>query len=186
MVRHLSPHPSLKRPQQPLSAAHLLQVAPVAAALAVAEKGFFGWLKSLFGVAELTAPAPAQPAPVVAKEATKEARGEQRRDGRGGRGGRNNSEGRGSREGGRSVRGGRDGESRGERNGARGEGRNTEGRSESRAVEGRGENRGEGAQGERRSGGRGEGRNGGRRDNRRDAAPTDELGNNTPGPGVEQ
>ena len=157
-------------------------IAPVVAkAKAVpAEKGFFGWLKNLFGVAELTAPAPAQPAPVVAKEATKEARGEQRRDGRGGRGGRNSSEGRGSREGGRNVRGGRDGESRGERNGGRGEGRSTEGRGESRAVEGRGESRGEGAQGERRSGGRGEGRNSGRRDNRRDAAPTDELGNNTP------
>jgi ribonuclease E len=157
-------------------------VAPVVAkAMAIpAEKGFFGWLKNLFGVAELTAPAPAQPAPVVTKEASKEARGEQRRDGRGGRSGRNSSEGRGSREGGRNVRGGRDGESRGERNGARGEGRSTEGRGESRALEGRSENRGEGAQGERRSGGRGEGRNSGRRDNRRDAAPTDELGNNTP------
>jgi ribonuclease E len=169
---------------KPAAAAQAAVAAPaataapvVAKAAAPAEKGFFGWLKNLFGVAELTAPAPVQPAPVVAKEETKEARGEQRRDGRGGRGGRNGSESRGSREGGRNNRGG---EGRGERNGARGEGRGTEVRSESRPVEGRSENRGDGASGERRSGGRGEGRNGGRRDNRREAAPTDELGNSAP------
>ena len=160
-------------------------IAPVVAkAMAVpVEKGFFGWLKNLFGVAELTAPAPAPAAPAAAKEEAKEARSEQRRDGRGGRSGRN-AEGRGAREGGRNGRGGRDGEGRSERNGARGEGRSTEGRGESRAVEGRGDSRGEGAQGERRVSGRGEGRNSGRRDNRRDAAPTEELGNSAPSQGA--
>ncbi|AOW14265.1 ribonuclease E [Hydrogenophaga crassostreae] len=150
-------------------------VAPIAKAPAVlAEKGFFGWLKTLFGVAELTAPAPVQPTKDTVKEEPKEARGEQRRDGRGGRGGRN-SEGRGSRDGGRNARGGEGrSERNSDRNGARVDGRNAENRGEPRPVEGRGES----AQGDRRSGGRGEGRNGGRRDNRREMPQADEANNN--------
>ena len=160
--------------------------APLSAALAVAEKGFFGWLKSLFGAPETSAPASVAPpaAPATAKTESREGRGDsQRREGRGGRGSRNGSgEVRGGRDGNRNSR---NGEGRGDRNGAR-----TEGRQEDR-VEGRpGESRGEGRDtregrepregregresrgGDRRSeGGRGEGRQGGRRDGRRDAQP---------------
>jgi ribonuclease E len=157
-------------------------IAPVVAkAKAVpAEKGFFGWLKNLFGVAELTAPVTAAP---VEKPAVKEeARTEQRRDGRGARGGRNGSEGRNNREGGReggreSGRNGRGSEGRGGRDGVRGEDR-AEGRSgEGRQVEGRGEGR-QGS--ERRSEGRAEGRNGGRRDQRREV-PASAEGSNANG-----
>jgi ribonuclease E len=163
---------AMPKPEPVVKAAE--PAAPIAKAPpAPAEKGFFGWLKSLFGVAELTAPAPAQPAKVAPKEENKEARSEQRREGRSGRGTRNGAEGRGNREGGRN---GRNGEGRNERNGNRTEGRN----GEARPVE----NRGEAAQGERRSGGRGEGRNGGRRDNRREAAPSEELGSNAPVQGL--
>ncbi|CAN7159338.1 Rne/Rng family ribonuclease [Polaromonas sp. LjRoot131] len=115
--------------------------APVAAAAApAAEKGFFGWIKGLFGGAEAPAPAPA------AREVKKDERGEGRRDGRG-------AEGRGGERGERSDRGGERGGRDGRRGGrgrseGRGEGRGAEGRSEAR-PEGRGE-RGEGRGGERR------------------------------------
>lgn len=116
--------------------------APVAAAPA-AEKGFFGWIKGLFGGAEAPAPAPA------AKEVKKDERGEGRREGRGG-------EGRGGERGERSDRGGERGGRDGRRGGrgrseGRGEGRGAEGRGEGREArpEGRGE-RGEGRGGERR------------------------------------
>jgi len=137
-------------------------MAPAPVAPAPAEKGFFGWLKSLFGAE----PAPAKPAaaPAVATPAAKpgaredrpEGRREGGRDGRG-RGGRNGAEGRGQRE-------GREG---GARNGGRGgEGRPVEARAEGGRVEGRNEPRGEGRRGEARGGeGRGEGRN----DNRNEA-----------------
>lgn len=111
-----------------------------AAAAPAAEKGFFGWIKGLFGGAEAPAPAPA------AKEVKKDERGEGRRDGRG-------AEGRGGERGERSDRGGERGGRDGRRGGrgrseGRGEGRGAEGRSEAR-PEGRGE-RGEGRGGERR------------------------------------
>jgi ribonuclease E len=152
----------------PVVAEPLAASQPVKAA-APAEKGFFGWLKGLFGGAPAAAPAPvAEPAKPA--KAGGEARTEGRRDGgrdgrgRGGRGerqagqeGRAPREGREPREGGRNG-GGRDATRGGE---ARGEGR----------AEGRGEGRGEGRDANRPP--RGEGRNGGRRDNRREGAPAE-------------
>ena len=129
----------------PVAALPVQQSAPAPAA--PAEKGFFGWLKGLFGGSEASPSAPAAAAAVSAKP------GE--RMGEGGRDGRDNRSGeRGGRDGRRGGRGrnsseGRSGtEARTER-GA--EGRN-EGRSENRAdgrVENRGESRGEG-RGDRR------------------------------------
>lgn len=135
------------------SPAVVAEPAPARAA-ATAEKGFFGWLKSLFGVAPAAAPVASTPAPTAA-EAPKTDRGDGKsaRDGRG-RGGRN-GEGRGDRgerQGNRPARG----ENRGERTEVQGRG-NGEGR--------RGDNRTEGRSGERVEA---QGRNGGRRDNRRD------------------
>lgn len=117
---------------------------PAPAVAAPAEKGFFGWIKSLFGGAEAPAPAP------VAKEVKKDERGEGRREGRDGRG-----DGRGER----SDRGGE----RGGRRGGRG-------RSEGRGGEGRGENR-EGREPRPEGQGRGEGRNEGRGGERRERNP---------------
>jgi len=148
----------------------------VPAAPAPAEKGFFGWLKGLFGAE----PAPVKPAatPAVATPAAKAGAREERaeggrreggRDGRS-RGGRGGAEGRGSREG---REGGRNG-------GRGGEGRPVEARAEGGRVEGRNEQRGEGRRGEGRGEGRnenrgegrneprGEGRGEGRQGNRRD------------------
>ena len=135
----------------------------VPAAPAPAEKGFFGWLKSLFGAE----PAPVKPAATpatapAAKSGAREERAEggRREGGRDGRsrGGRGGAEGRGSRE-------GREG---GGRNGGRGgEGRAVEARTEGGRVEGRNEqSRGEGRRGEGRSDGRNENRSEGRSDNR--------------------
>ncbi len=147
--------------------------AHVAKAPAPAEKGFFGWLKSLFGGSEApVAVTPPAAAPVVLPGAREE-RPEGRRDGRDsrGRGGRSSSEGRAPREG----REGREGS----RNARSPEGRNVEGRSEGRDTRegGRsGDRRGEGrveGRGEGRSEARTDGRNGARRDNRRDAAPVE-------------
>ena len=176
------------RPEAPVAApvAVVSPAAPVAKVAAPAEKGFFGWLKSLFGSAPdtpATTEKPATPAP--AKTAEREARGDGRRDGGRdggrdgrGRGGRNGSgsgepraprEGREPREGGRNA--GRGGEGRGPdtRNA---EGRGGEGRDAGRRGEARGDNRGD-QRGENRGDNRGESRQGGRRDNRRDAAPVD-------------
>ena len=170
-----APKPEAPAPAPAVSAP--VQAAPLSAALAVAEKGFFGWLKSLFGVPDATtsAPkaAPAAVAPATAKAEIREGRGDQqRREGRGGRGGRNASgEGRNGRDGNRS---GRSGDGRGDRSGTRVEGRNEE-RIEGRQGETRAEGREgreprEGRGGERRGeGSRGEGRQGGRRDGRRDS-----------------
>ncbi len=147
--------------------------APVAApvAAAPAEKGFFGWLKSLFGGVDAppVAPKPAVAAPAAAKPGAREERADGRgpreggreggRDGRS-RGGRGGAEGRGSREGGREGgRGGRDGA----REGRPVEGREprAEGRVEGR-PEGRPEGRGDGRRGEGRSEARGEPRAEGR------------------------
>ena len=160
--------------------------APVAApaTTAPAEKGFFGWLKSLFGGGDAPTPAP-QPAvnAPAAKPGAREERADGRADGRGpreggrdggrdGRGRRGGAEGRGQREGGREGgRGGREGGREGrpvEGREPRGEGRvegrpegRPEGRGEGRRGEGRGEPRGEGrseTRGEPRAEGRGEGR----------------------------
>jgi ribonuclease E len=94
------------------------------------EKGFFGWIKSLFGGAETPAAAPA------AVEVKKDERGEGRREARP----EGRPEGRGERSD-RGERGGRDG-----RRGGRGRG---EGRGEG-GAEARGDNRSEGRGGERR------------------------------------
>jgi ribonuclease E len=140
--------------------------APVAKA--PAEKGFFGFIKSLFGAAPAPAPAVAKPA---APEANKAERADGNtkgaRDGRG-RGGRN-GEGRGER-----VEGqGRNGERRDGNRPPRGEGRGerVEGQGRNggeRRNENRGEGRGERVEGQGRNGGQ---RRDGRRDNRSDAAP---------------
>ncbi|MEO8387446.1 ribonuclease E/G, partial [Polaromonas sp.] len=123
---------------------------PAPAAPAPAEKGFFGWIKSLFGAAEAPAPAPA------AKEVKKDERGEGRREGR--------PDGRGER----SERGGE----RGGREGRRGGRGRSEGRGEGRGGEGRGENReGREARPEGRGEGRPEGRNEGRGGERRERNP---------------
>ena len=150
---------------------------PVPAAPAPAEKGFFGWLKSLFGAE----PAPvAKPAasPAVATPAAKAGGRDERpeggrrdggRDGRG-RGGRGGSEGRGSRdnrEGGRNG-GGRNGEGRAAE--TRAENGRVEGRNEQRTEGRRNDNRGEG-RGEQRGEGRGERQAGNRRENGRREAP---------------
>ncbi|MDP2408415.1 MAG: Rne/Rng family ribonuclease [Hydrogenophaga sp.] len=173
---------AVPKPQAPVATPVVAPVAaaPVAKVAAPAEKGFFGWLKSLFGGGE--APAVTAP-PTVAPTAKTGDRSEQRPDGRReggrdnrGRGGRNGNESRAPRE-------GREGRDAG-RNTRGGEGRNVEGRPEgrenrevregARRNEGRAEGRGE-TRGESRGESRGEPRNGGRRDNRRDAAPVDQT-----------
>jgi len=126
------------KPEPAPQAAHKPQArtAPAVAA-APAEKGFFGWIKGLFGGSEAPAPAP------VAKEVKKDERGEGRREGRG--------DGRGERSDRGGERGGRDGR------------RGSRGRSEGRGGEGRGENR-EPREPRPEGQGRGEGRGGERRE----------------------
>ncbi|MES2361771.1 MAG: Rne/Rng family ribonuclease [Pseudomonadota bacterium] len=112
--------------------------APVAAA-APAEKGFFGWIKSLFGGAQTPAAAPAKE--VKKEERSSEARRDGRAEGRPeGRGGERSDRG--------GERGGRDGRRGGRGRSDRGEGRGDGGR-DGRA-EGRAEGRNEGRGGERR------------------------------------
>lgn len=149
-----APKPEAVAPAPVVASPAVVAKPAPARAAATAEKGFFGWLKSLFGVAPAAAPVASTPAPTAA-EAPKTDRGDGKsaRDGRG-RGGRN-GEGRGDRgerQGNRPARG----ENRGERTEVQGRG-NGEGR--------RGDNRTEGRSGERVEA---QGRNGGRRDNRRD------------------
>lgn len=149
--------------------------APVAAtpapAAAPAEKGFFGWLKGLFGGGGQPAPAPAPvvPAPAAPAPAAKDERdGAGRRGGRGGRGGR--GERGGERGGERDNAAGRDAQARGEGrpNGQRAPQPGGEG--SQRRGEGRGEGRGDG-RGDGRSENRGEGRAEGRGDGRQDGRP---------------
>ncbi|MES2413180.1 MAG: Rne/Rng family ribonuclease [Pseudomonadota bacterium] len=160
-----------------------------AAAPAPAEKGFFGWIKSLFGASEEAAPAaPATPAKTGERsaEGRRDGRSEGRsgergerggRDGR--RGGRNRGEGRGEgREGGRNERGER-GERResGRPEGARQERPAGEPRAEgTQRPEGRNENR-EGREPreprEPREGGRNRRERGGDRAERGDRVPRD-------------
>ena len=127
--------PPKPAPVAPVAAKAPVPVPPVQApAPAAAEKGLFGWIKSLFGAAETAAPAPAGTA--VSKDAKKDLLpGDAPREGRPG-------EARGEQRperGGRTERGGRDGR--------RGSSR---GRSEGAAPEGRFETRPEGRGGERR------------------------------------
>ncbi len=128
------------KPEPVPQAAHKPQArtAPAAPA-APAEKGFFGWIKGLFGGAEAPAPAPA------AKEVKKDERGEGRREGR--------TDGRGERSDRGGERGGRDGRrggrGRSEGRGGEGRGENREGR-EPREPRPEGQARGEGRGGERR------------------------------------
>ena len=97
------------RAAAPVAAPAVVAKAPVAAP---AETGFFGWVKSLFGITPAAAPTPAPAAPEV-KEARRDGRPE-RTEGRGERGGEGRGErGDGNRRGGRGGRG-RDGE-RGDR-----------------------------------------------------------------------
>ena len=155
---------------------------PATAAPAPAEKGFFGWLKNLFGGNEVATPAPTR-TPVVVPAATAESRGtradeprtdEARRDSRGGRGGRGGSDNRGGRDGGRNSRG--EGRSEGRNVESRGDNRNAEGRSDTREPRGevrsepRGEGRNDGRSIEARNGnGNGERRNDNRTDGRIEA-----------------
>ncbi len=186
------PKPQAAAPAQSPPAPVAPAPLPAAAAPAPAEKGFFGWLKSVFGGNEPAAPAPTRTtaaAPAASAELRETRPGEARRDSRGGRGSRGGSENRGGRDGGRNARGegrgdGRNAEGRidareprGEaREEVRSEGRSSEGRSsEARNGERRGDNRSEGrteGRSENRGESRGEGRNGSRRDGRRDT-PTD-------------
>ncbi len=179
---------AMPKPQAAAPAAAVAAPAPAVASVAAApaEKGFFGWLKGLFGVNEPAAPATVRvpaAAPTAASNETREARsGEARRDGgRGGRGSRGGSDSRGGRDGGRGVRGEGRADSRGTE--GRSETREPrepresrgEGRVEGRSGERRNDNRGEG-RGENRGESRGEGRNGARRDGRRDAPVNAEVG----------
>ena len=169
-------------PATPSAAARPEPAAPVAAAPEPAEKGFFGWIKDLFGGPETPAPAPA-PAPVT--EVKPEERGtDVRRDARGERGERTERGGRDGRRGGRGRTEGRAeprAEGRGDgRSDGRGEGRGeprVDGRGEGRS-EGRGDGRGEprvdgrgDGRGEPRVDGRGEGRSEGRGGERRERNP---------------
>jgi ribonuclease E len=175
---------------------------PAVAAPVPAEKGFFGWIKNLFGGSEAAAPAPARvpdAAPAASAESNEARTGEPRRDSRGGRGSRNGSDNRGGRDGARGARGegrsdSRNTEGRGDtrepraetRGEPRGESRN-EGRGEARSSEARNErrsdNRSEGrtdSRNETRGDGRGEDRNGSRRDARQGATADASTPSNNP------
>jgi ribonuclease E len=130
---------------QPVAKAPVVAAAPVAPA----EKGFFGWIKGLFGGGSTPAPAPvAAPEPVAPTAAGKD----ERREGRNGRDGER--------------RDGRRGEGRGGRDGERRDGRRGEGRG-GRDGERRNEPRADGAEGAPRNGeSRGAGRDGERRGER--------------------
>ena len=161
-----APKPEAHVPAPAPAAAPAPAVAHAPAAKAPAEKGFFGWIKGLFGATPAPAAVVAAPAaPETAK--TDRADGAKvSRDGGRGRGGRN-GDGRGDRaergerrDGNRPPRGEGRSENRGENRGERveGSGRNGEQR--------RNDGRGERAEGQ----GRGGQRRDGRRDNRTDAA----------------
>ena len=145
---------------------------PVAAAAAPAEKGFFGWIKGLFGGSEAPATAPAASA-----TAPTERGGEARRDGRGERTERSGE--RGGRDG---RRGGRGRNERGDRQEGRPEGR-PEGRGESR-PEARNEQRSE----QRNDGRPADGRSGERRERGTDPRTGEQRGDprNERGEGQEQ
>jgi ribonuclease E len=135
------------------------KAAPAVPAAQPAERGFFSWLKSTFGLAPAAEPAPA-PAPAPAAQARRE---DKRGEGRGGEG-RRDGRGDGRRGDGRGERGERGGRDR------RGEGRRDERRDQrqgAEAAEGQqrpegqqrdAQQRGEGRRERGERGGRGEGR----------------------------
>ena len=141
---------AMPKPQMAAPAAKAAPRPATPVAATPVEKGFFGWVKDLFGGATTPAAAPASD---VKKDETN---GDARRDGR--------PDGRGSERGERAGRDGRRG-GRG-RNEPRGEGRG-EARQDGR-PEGRGDGRANG-RGESRSEARGEGRAEGRSEGRSDA-----------------
>lgn len=182
------------KPEQPAEAPKAAPVAaPAPAAAAPAEKGFFGWLKGLFGGAS----APAEPAPAPATPAARDsARGDGRREGGrdGGRdGGRGRRSGRGGEQRGEGRNGQREGQrgeagAEGQQRGARGENRRNDpqrqdGRGQ-RDAQGQREPRESGAEGQPR-GERGEGRRQDRRGERRDAAPVETQNELTQAPAGE-
>ena len=127
------PRPVTVAPVAPKATPPVAPVRVPAPAPAPAEKGLFGWIKTLFGGAETSAPTPA-PAPAVREVKKDERQADAPREGR-------PFEGRGERSdrGERPERGGRDG-----RRGGRSRGEGTpESRSENR-MEGRTESRMEG------------------------------------------
>ena len=141
-------------------------VVPAVKAPAPAAKGFFAWLKSLFGGTQETPVADTKPhSSTPIKPGERDQRGDGRRDGGRdgrGRGGRNGSgEARAPRDGAR--QGGRSGEGRPEGRDGREGGRTGERRNDRGDGQGRSEPRNE-----TRTESRGEARNAGRRDNRRD------------------
>ena len=124
----VAPRPEPVKPQ----AAAPAPVRAPAPAPAPAEKGFFGWIKGLFGATPAPAPAPtpaAAPVAEVKKEEKREGRGARDGERRDGRRGEGRSEGRR----GEGRRGEGQGEGRGSREGRRSEGTRGEGRSEPRA-----------------------------------------------------
>ncbi len=168
-----SPAPvAAPRTEAPAAAAAAMPAQPPAAAPAPipADKGFFGWLKGLFGAPPASPPkatAPAADASAAGRSKSPTARAEERGagdgrkgEGRGGRGGRGsgNGEARGSRE-------GRDNREGGQRNGrseARGEGRRGEARADGNRSN---DNSRDQSRTENRAS---DGRRDGRRDNRRE------------------
>jgi len=129
-------------PPKPAPAAHVPSPAQQqpktrAATPAVAEKGFFGWIKNLFAPAPVAAPTPKAPVAANPSESRTPQAG-----GRSGRDGSRRNEPRGDRpEGGRGPRGdGRNGRSTEGRSEARPEGR-TDGRQDNRANRGERGNR---------------------------------------------
>ena len=140
--------PAPMAPPKPVAVAPVAAKAPPAPpvhvpAPAPAEKGLFGWIKNLFGMAETPEPAPAPVLRDVKRDAPQEAAPRE------GRSGEARGEQRPER-GGRTERGGR---SEGSRNdGGRGDGRrgNGRGRPEGSAPEGRGEARPDSRGGEQR------------------------------------
>lgn len=138
--------------------------APVAKA--PAEKGFFGWIKGLFGATP--APAPAAPAATAAAKPESPEAPKAAREGRGGRGGRQ-GEARGER---------------GDRNERRNGNRGTRGEGRTERADGQGRNGGEArrneGRGERPEGQAGRQRREGRRDGRPETAVADAAPFETP------
>ena len=165
-----------EKPAAPAPVAAAPVIAPAPAAPAPAERGFFGWLKGLFGASPAPAPVAAPvPAPAPAVEETARPGGGGRRGERGGRSGRGEGRGGEGRGEGRSNREGRgDRGDRGEGRGERREALNGEGRREGREPrEARnGDNAGREGRAPREGGER-ERRNG--RGERREAAPVEAL-----------
>ena len=167
-----APRPVAAAPAPVPVAPPALRPVPAAVTPEPAEKGFFGWIKNLFGAEPAATPAPA---PAAATKTEDRPAGDARRDPRGERGerterGEQRGErgGRDGRRGGRGRSDGRDGQPRVEGPG-RGEPR-ADGRAESRQdgrPDGRGEGRGEArteGRTEARPEGRGDGRGGERRE----------------------